>query len=71
MRRWLWATVVGALLVSVVVGLGGMGAADAAPPRAASGADPAATAETLVTKYFTLLQDKDEAGLDRFMSPAF
>jgi hypothetical protein len=68
MGRRLWSTFVGALLVSVALPLG---VAGASAPRATSGTDPAATAETLLTKYFTLLQDKDEAGLDKFMSPAF
>jgi hypothetical protein len=30
-----------------------------------------ATAKPLVTKYFTLIQNKDKAGLEKFLSPAF
>lgn len=68
MRRWSFAIVVGALLV---LGLLSVGSAGASTARASRASNPTATADTLLTKYFTLLQDKDEAGLERFLSPAF
>jgi uncharacterized protein DUF4440 len=34
-------------------------------------ANPTAVAKPLVVRYFTLLQQKDEAGLAAFLSPAF
>jgi hypothetical protein len=70
-RRSLLLTVVaGVLLSSAVLSTG---VAAAATPRAAtsSGGDATATAERLVTKFFTLIQKKDEVGLDKFLSPAF
>lgn len=33
--------------------------------------DAVATAKPLVTKFFTLIQNKDRAGLEQFLSPAF
>jgi hypothetical protein len=48
-----------------------VGPAGAVTPRASNGSVASVTAETLVTKYFTLLQQKDEAGLRTFLSPAF
>ncbi|WNM34952.1 nuclear transport factor 2 family protein [Streptomyces sp. Li-HN-5-11] len=38
------------------------------PPKLA---DPTATAKPLLVRFFTLLQRRDTAGLDRFLSPAF
>ena len=68
MRRWSRATVAGMLLVPALLFVGPAGAVT---PRASNGSVASVTAETLVTKYFTLLQQKDEAGLRRFLSPAF
>ncbi|MFE9174290.1 nuclear transport factor 2 family protein [Streptomyces kebangsaanensis] len=44
------------------------GTSPSPPPRLA---DPAATAKPLLVRFFTLLQRRDTAGLDRFLSPAF
>jgi len=46
----------------------------AAPSIAASGAqtsDDVATGTSLVNQFFTLIQKKDTAGLDKMLSPAF
>ena len=52
-----------------VVALALPAAASAAPaPRLA---DPTATGRALVIRYFLLLQRKDRAGLNAFLSPAF
>jgi hypothetical protein len=45
-------------------------AASAARP-APRYANPTAAAKPLVVRFFTLIQQKDVAGLDRFLSPAF
>jgi Domain of unknown function (DUF4440) len=45
-------------------------AASAARP-APRYANPTAAAKPLVVRFFTLIQHKDVAGLDRFLSPAF
>ena len=42
----------------------------AAMPRASS-TDPATTGKELVTQFFTLVQNKDTAGLKKMLSPAF
>lgn len=39
-------------------------------PRASS-TDPATTGKELVTQFFTLVQNKDTAGLKKMLSPAF
>jgi len=75
MRRWPLATVfAGVLLSSTVVFTASAVAAatDATTTTAAIGSAAAVTtAKPLVTKYFTLIQNKDKAGLDKFLSPAF
>jgi hypothetical protein len=63
----LHATVAGAVLVPALLFTGPAAAVTA---RASSG-DATATAERLLTTYFTLLQDKDAAGLRTFLSAAF
>jgi Domain of unknown function (DUF4440) len=59
----------GILLAALVLGACNSGTAGASPapvyPDAAGGAQP------LVTKLFQLLKDKDTAGLEAFLSPAF
>jgi Domain of unknown function (DUF4440) len=73
-RRWSLATiVVSALLSSTVVFAAAASAAtDATTTTTANGNSAAvATAKPLVTKYFTLIQNKDKTGLDKFLSPAF
>jgi uncharacterized protein DUF4440 len=59
----------GIFLTALVLAACNSGSAGASPapvyPDAAGGAQP------LVTKLFQLLKDKDTAGLDAFLSPAF
>jgi len=61
------------LLSSTVVFVAPAGAAtDTTTTTAAAGTSAAVTtAKPLVTKFFTLVQNKDKAGLEKFMSPAF
>jgi hypothetical protein len=65
----LCTTFAGAFLVPALLLAGPAGASTAR--AASSGTDATATAETLVDRYFTLLHDEDEAGLRKFLSPAF
>jgi uncharacterized protein DUF4440 len=62
------------LVVVSVMGVLLMGALCVAPAAAAPRAqttDPVATGKSLVTQFFTLIQKKDVAGLDKMLSPAF
>jgi hypothetical protein len=72
-RRWSLATIVVSVLLSTVVFAAAASAAtDATTTTTAKGTSAAvATAKPLVTKYFTLIQNKDKTGLDKFLSPAF
>jgi len=47
------------------------GAYAVAPSAAAARTDPEPTGKSLTTQFFTLIQKKDTAGLDRMLSPAF
>jgi hypothetical protein len=62
-------------LVALVVGIGSpSGAATSqrvATRSAPKLADPTATAQKLVNRFFVLIQEKDVAGLKKFLSPAF
>jgi hypothetical protein len=49
----------------------GLAAASSTSRPAPSLGNPHATAKQLVLRFFVLLQRKDEAGLERFLSPAF
>ena len=73
MRRWPLATVVASVLLSsTVVFIAPAGAAtDTTTTTAAAGTSAAVTtAKPLVTKFFTLVQNKDKAGLEKFMTDA-
>ncbi|HXY92375.1 MAG TPA: nuclear transport factor 2 family protein [Acidimicrobiia bacterium] len=70
MRRRTFATVVAVLLSSSLL-FTGTAAATVARASATSDATATNTAKPLVTKFFTLIQQKDKAGLDKFLSPAF
>jgi hypothetical protein len=48
-----------------------MGACASGSTEAPHLADPAATARGLVVRFFTFVENKDVAGLQRFLSPAF
>jgi hypothetical protein len=62
---------VGRLLGLVcAIALAAVPAASAARP-APRLADPTPTARALVIRFFVLIRDKDTAGLERFLSPAF
>jgi Domain of unknown function (DUF4440) len=63
MRR---GTVIACLVAAVLA----PSAATAVAPAPRYG-NPTAAGKALVVRYFTLLQQKDVAGLDRFLSPAF
>ena len=56
---------------AIVLLAGLLGAAPAAAAPRAPSSDPVATGKSLVTKFFTLIQTKDAAGLDKMLSPAF
>ena len=73
MRRWSLATVVpGVLLLSTFVFVAGAGAVtDTTTTTTAKDTPAVETAKPLVTKFFTLIQNKDTAGLKKFMSAAF
>ena len=63
-----------ALLIAAIVVVGLAPAAVAAPAAARPVPQlhsPRAAARQLVTRFFTLIQRKDVAGLRRFLSPAF
>jgi len=45
--------------------------APAAGAARAQNSDPVTTGKALVTQFFTLIQNKDAAGLDKMLSPAF
>lgn len=57
-------------MLALTFALGGSGNAATNKP-APRLADPTRTATRLVNNFFTLLQHKDRAGLQRFLSPAF
>ena len=77
MRRSLLATTAfaGVLLLSTVAFVAPAGAATdtttTSTTTAIGSSAAVTTAKPLVTKYFTLIQNKDRAGLDKFLSPAF
>jgi Domain of unknown function (DUF4440) len=63
-----------ALLIAAIVAVGLVPAAVVAPASARPAPrlhSPVATARQLATRFFTLLERKDVAGLRRFLSPAF
>jgi ketosteroid isomerase-like protein len=70
-RRWPLVTVVAGVLLSSAVLFTGTAAATTLRAATSSSGDATATAKPLVTKFFTLVQKKDEAGLDKLLSPAF
>ena len=73
MRRLFLATVVAGVVLSsaLVSATRPADAADTTTTSAGGTSGAVATAKPLVTKFFTLLQNKDKAGLEKFMSPAF
>jgi len=73
-RRWLPSTVVAGALLSttLVFSASARAATDTTTTTTHIGTAAAvATAKPLVTKYFTLIKNKDKAGLDKFLSPAY
>jgi hypothetical protein len=58
-------------LVSSTLLLTAPAGAQATRTSAAANDDAVATAKPLVTKFFTLIQNHDQAGLQQFLSPAF
>jgi ketosteroid isomerase-like protein len=77
MRRWPFATVFAGVLLSSTVAFTAPAVAAATDTTATKTTTTTAssaavkTAQPLVTKFFTLVQNKDKAGLEKFMSPAF
>jgi hypothetical protein len=73
-RRWSPATVVAAVVLSSSFAfVGAAGAASDTTTTTVAKEELAAvtTAKPLVTKFFTLIKNKDKSGLKTFMSPAF
>ena len=56
---------------AVMLLIGVLALAPAGATTHAQTTDPVATGKSLVTRYFTLIQKKDAAGLDKMLSPAF
>ncbi len=71
MRRWPFAGIALAAMVSSALVFTGTAGALVTRASSSSNGDAAATAKPLVTKFFTLIQNKDQAGLEQFLSPAF
>lgn len=59
------------MICAVMLVFGVLFAAPAGATAHAPANDPVATGKELVTRYFTLIQKKDTAGLDKMLSPAF
>src|SRR5438128_1537047 len=68
MRRHRLAVVVSCTILLMASALVLASPATASP---APSSDPVATGKALVTQFFTLVQKKDTAGLDKMLSPAF
>jgi hypothetical protein len=72
--RALWLAVILALVVGLVGGYflrWGLSPSTTTTETVPTLSDPAATAAPLVDRFFTLLEKKDVAGLQSFLSPAF
>jgi hypothetical protein len=56
---------------TIVLLAGALTLAPSAAAARADSSDPTTLGTSLATQFFTLIQKKDTAGLDKFMSPAF
>jgi ketosteroid isomerase-like protein len=60
-----------AIMSCLIVATGALAASPAAAAPRAPSSDDVTTGKALVTQFFTLIQKKDTAGLDKMLSPAF